>query len=123
MEFLIFLAAIAIAAFIGYKYYQAKSVVTDTYALPEAAEVKVGTVEVVTTDVVEAEQEEVKKTKAKKEPKAPAKAEVAAKRTRKGGKFVGDDKSTADVNEAFKDGKAPAKKPATKKKPTLKVEK
>lgn len=61
---------------------------------------------------------EVKTTTAKKAPKSPAKAEVAEKRTRKNGKFVGDDKSTPDVNEAFKDGKAPAKK-----KPKLKVEK
>ena len=58
----------------------------------------------------------------KKAPKSPAKAEVAQKRTRKGGKFVGDDKSTPDVNEAFKDGKAPAKKPA-KKKPNIKIAK
>ena len=57
---------------------------------------------------------------AKKAPKSPAKAEVAEKRTRKGGKFVGDDKSTPGVNEAFKDGKAPAKKP---KKPNIKIAK
>ncbi len=55
---------------------------------------------------------------AKKAPKSPAKAEVAEKRTRKSGKFVSDDKSTPNVNEAFKDGKAPAKKP---KKPTMKI--
>lgn len=71
---------------------------------------------------VEVKVEPAKKAPAKKAPKSPAKAEVAEKRTRKGGKFVGDDKSTPDVNEAFKDGKAPAKK-ATKKKPALKVEK
>jgi hypothetical protein len=50
-----------------------------------------------------------KQTFAKKAAKSPAKAEVAAKRTRKGGKFVGDDKSTTGVNEAFKDGKSPKK--------------
>jgi len=50
-----------------------------------------------------------------------AKAEIAGKRTRKGGKFVKDDPSTPDVNEAFKDGKTPAKK--TKKTPALKVQK
>jgi hypothetical protein len=50
-----------------------------------------------------------------------AKAEIAGKRTRKGGKFVKDDPSTPNVNEAFKDGKAPIKK--TKKNPSLKVEK
>ena len=55
---------------------------------------------------------------AKKAPKSPAKAEVAEKRTRKGGKFVGE--STPGVNEAFKDGKAPAKKP---KKPNIKIAK
>ena len=66
---------------------------------------------------------EVKAKPAKKAPKSPAKAEVAEKRTRKGGKFVGDDKSTPAVNEAFKDGKAPAKKAPAKKKPSLKVEK
>ena len=70
---------------------------------------EVGTVEVKT---------ETKKAPAKKAPKSPAKAEVAEKRTRKNGKFVGDDKSTPNVNEAFKDGKTPAKK-----KPKLKVEK
>lgn len=55
-----------------------------------------------------------------------AKAEVAAKRTRKAGKFVGDDKSTTNVNEAFTDGKTPEKKPrvkSSKKKPDLKVAK
>ena len=61
--------------------------------------------------------EGVKKVKAAAK-KSVAKAEVAAKRVRKGGKFVGDDKSTPDVNEAFKDGKAPAKK--TTKKTTKK---
>ena len=50
-----------------------------------------------------------------------AKAEIAGKRTRKDGKFVKDDPSTPDVNEAYKDGKAPAKK--TKKTPALKVQK
>ena len=77
------------------------------------AKTEVGIVEVKT---------EPKKAPAKKAPKSPAKAEVAQKRTRKGGKFVGDDKSTPDVNEAFKDGKAPAKKPA-KKKPNIKIAK
>ena len=83
----------------------------------KAAELKVevGTVEVKT--------EPAKKAPAKKAPKSPAKAEVAEKRTRKNGKFVGDDKSTPDVNEAFKDGKAPAKKAPAKRKPKLKVEK
>jgi hypothetical protein len=46
--------------------------------------------------------------------KATAKQKVAASRTRKGGKFVGDDKSTPNVNEAFKEGKAPAKTKAKK---------
>jgi hypothetical protein len=41
--------------------------------------------------------------------KSVAKAEVAAKRARKGGKFVADDPSTPDVNEAFKRSKAPKK--------------
>ena len=50
-----------------------------------------------------------------------AKAEIAGKRTRKGGKFVADDPNTPDVNEAFTDGKAPSKK--TKKTPALKVQK
>jgi len=85
----------------------------------KAAEVKaaaeVGSVEVKAAPA--------KKAPAKKAPKSPAKAEVAEKRTRKGGKFVGDDKSTPAVNEAFKDGKAPAKKAPAKKKPSLKVEK
>lgn len=71
---------------------------------------------------VEVANVEVKTEPAKKAPKSPAKAEVAEKRTRKGGKFVGDDKSTPDVNEAFKDGKAPAKK-TTKKKPNIKIAK
>ena len=79
------------------------------------AAVEVGSVEVKAAPA--------KKAPAKKAPKSPAKAEVAEKRTRKGGKFVGDDKSTPAVNEAFKDGKAPAKKTPAKKKPTLKVEK
>jgi len=39
------------------------------------------------------------------------------KRARSKGKFVGDDKSTADVNEAWEGGKAPTKKKAKAKKP------
>lgn len=89
----------------------------------KAAEVnavaEVGSVEV---KAEPAKKAPAKKAPAKKAPKSPAKAEVAEKRVRKNGKFVGDDKSTPDVNEAFKDGKAPAKK-ASKKKPPLKVEK
>lgn len=77
-----------------------------------ASEVKVAGEEV---KVVIEEVKEVA-TKPKKAPKSPAKAEVAAKRTRKGGKFVGDDKTTVDVNEAFKDGKTPPKKPKSTKK-------
>lgn len=132
MEFLIFLVIVAVACGIGYAYYKAKATTT-TYEIPASAEVKVegnvATVEIGELPVKEAEQvveavkEEVKKAKPKKEPKQPAKAEVAEKRTRKGGKFVADDKSTPDVNEAFKDGKAPAKKPAAKKKPNIKIAK
>lgn len=47
----------------------------------------------------------------------PALEEPVRART-KGGKFKGDDPSTPDVNEAYKGGKAPAKKkkaPAKKK--------
>lgn len=89
--------------------------VEDAQVVTAAAKAEVASVEVKT--------EAPKKAPAKKAPKSPAKAEVAEKRTRKGGKFVGDDKSTPDVNEAFKDGKAPAKKAPAKKKPKLKVEK
>lgn len=88
--------------------------VEDAQITSAAAKVEVANVEVKT--------EPAKKAPAKKAPKSPAKAEVAEKRTRKGGKFVGDDKSTPDVNEAFKDGKAPAKK-TTKKKPNIKIAK
>lgn len=87
--------------------------VEDAQVTTAAAKAEVANVEVKT---------EPKKTPAKKAPKSPAKAEVAEKRTRKNGKFAGDDKSTPDVNEAFKDGKAPAKKPA-KKKPNIKIAK
>lgn len=72
---------------------------------------------------VEVKAEPAKKAPAKRAPKSAAKAEVAEKRTRKGGKFVGDDKSTPEVNEAFKDGKAPTKKAPAKKKPSMKVAK
>lgn len=50
------------------------------------------------------------------------KSDLAAKRTRKKGKFVGDDKSTSDVNEAYKSGKKPPSKAKIKKKPNLKVQ-
>lgn len=124
MEFLLVAVAVAIAVYIGYSYYQAKKAVSDVYVLPESAEVKVEPVSVVATvDAGEVVKEEVKKSKPKKEPKSPAKAEVAEKRTRKGGKFVGDDKSTPDVNEAFTDGKAPEKKAPAKKKPNIKIAK
>jgi len=80
-----------------------------------AAEATVAKVEVVAKTVAP-------KTKAAaKKAVKNAKAEIAVKRTRKGGKFVKDDPATPDVNEAFKDGKAPAKK--TKKAPALKVQK
>jgi hypothetical protein len=36
------------------------------------------------------------------------------KRARRNGKFVADDKSTPDINEAWEDGKAPAKTTKTK---------
>ena len=42
------------------------------------------------------------------------------KRARNKGKFVGDDKSTADVNEAWEGGKAPTKKAKVTKKPKAK---
>lgn len=112
MEFLIFVAIVAIACYFGYSYYKTKVVApepTDVLVLTEEVKAEVASVEV--------KVEAAKPVKPKKEPKQPAKAEVAEKRTRKGGKFVGDDKSTPDVNEAFKDGKAPAKK----KKPNMKV--
>lgn len=134
MEFLLVAVAVAIAVYIGYSYYKAKKAVSDVYVLPESAEVKVEPLNIVKVEVgdvslaeaekrVDTVREEIKKAKPKKEPKSPSKAEVAEKRTRKGGKFVGDDKSTPDVNEAFKDGKAPAKKAPTKKKPNIKIAK
>ena len=121
MEFLIFAVVVAIAVYVGYKYYQAKTVTPDVYVLPESAEVKIEPLDVVNVEVgdvslaeaekrVEVVKEEVKKAKPKKEPKSPAKAEVAEKRVRKNGKFVADDPSTPDVNEAFKDGKPKKKK-------------
>jgi len=70
--------------------------------------VSVPTQEVTPEPVTETKTEEKPK-KSKKAPKSTAKAEVATKRARKGGKFVGDDKSTSEVNEAFKDGKSPKK--------------
>ena len=47
-----------------------------------------------------------------KEPKEPA---TPPKRARDKGRFVADDKSTPHINEAWVEGKAPAKKKATKK--------
>jgi len=43
--------------------------------------------------------------------------ETKPKRARKKGRYVGDDKSTPDVNEAWEGGKAPTKKSKPKKKP------
>lgn len=56
------------------------------------------------------------------EPIKSAKAEVAERRTRKKGKFVGDDKRTPAVNEAYKEGVKPAPKKRKPKKPDLKVQ-
>lgn len=112
MEFLIIALILIVGGYFGWQYYQAKKSVIDPYVN-----------EVVNNEKeVAAPVEAVKTEPTKKAPKSPAKAEVAQKRTRKNGKFAGDDKSTPDVNEAFKDGKAPAKKP-TKKKPTMKIAK
>lgn len=120
MELIIALVVIAIGAVIVYKAFN-KEKADGSHPLdsiiPAPAPVKDvvtedGTVSVPVEQKVEPEAEPVKAA-----PAPTAKAEVAAKRTRKNGKFVGDDKSTPDVNEAFKEGKAPAKarKPKTKK--------
>ena len=50
-------------------------------------------------------------TSAPSSPEKPAKAEMAEQRERDGGgQFAADDPATPGVNEAWKDGKAPAKK-------------
>lgn len=132
MEILIVLVILAVGSYVGYHYYQAKKVSPEPYILPEPVEVKVEPLNIVTVEVgdvslAEAEQrietvkEEIKKAKPKRAPKSPAKVEIAEKRNRKNGKFVPDDKSTPDVNEAFKDGQAPAKKSPAKKKPNIKI--
>ncbi len=116
MEILIGIAVLAVLVYVYTRFFAKPSdqdgvkpiVVPPTRPVDEV-KVEVASVEVVTM----AEP-------AKKAPKSPAKAEVAEKRTRKGGKFVGDDKSTPGVNEAFKGGKAPAKK-AKPKKPKMTV--
>jgi hypothetical protein len=89
----------------------------------EAAAVEVAAVEAkANADVkVEVAVKKEPKKPAKKAPKSPAKAKVASTRTRKDGKFIADDKSIPDVNEAFKDGKATAKKAPAKKKPAMKI--
>lgn len=119
MEFFIALVVLAGAAIIGYKILNREKA-DGSHPLdiitPAPAPVK----EVVTEDgnvTVPVEQAVEQKSPEPVKPAPTAKAEVAAKRTRKNGKFVGDDKSTPDVNEAFKEGKAPAKarKPKTKK--------
>ena len=96
MEFLIFAVVVAIAVYVGYKYYQAKTVTPDVYVLPESAEVKIEPLDVVNVEVGDVSLAE------------------AEKRVRKNGKFVADDPSTPDVNEAFKDGKPKKKKPNIK---------
>ena len=85
----------------------------------DAADVKVVAtkVKVAAKKVEKTVEEEAPKVKAAaKKVVKTAKAEIAGKRTRKDGKFVKDDPSTPDVNEAFKDGKAPVKKPKAPKK-------
>lgn len=89
----------------------------------EAVQVEVAAVEakakVAVAKVEKVVKKEAPKVKAAAEKAVKnVKAEIASKRTRKGGKFVKDDPSTPDVNEAFKDGKAPAKKA---KKPNIKI--
>jgi hypothetical protein len=112
MEFLIAAVIVVIAAYIGYKYYQAKTAIAPEPTILELRE----TTEVLVQPVQA--KADVAKVETTIKPKTP-KAEVAEKRTRSKGKFVGDDKSTPDVNEAFKDGKAPPKK----KKPNIKIAK
>ena len=87
-----------------------ESVQVEVAAVEAKAKIAVAKVE----KVVKTETPKVKAA-AKKVVKT-AKAEIAGKRTRKDGKFVKDDPSTPDVNEAFKDGKAPVKKPKASKK-------
>jgi hypothetical protein len=50
------------------------------------------------------------------EPPKVLKSVLAKKRTRKVGKFVADDPTTPEVNEAFLEGKSPVKKTAKRKK-------
>ena len=109
--FLILAVAVVIALYIF--AYKLSTSGNDVLVLADEAPIE----EVQAAPVIE--EEPVKKPKT-------AKAEMATKRTRKAGKFVGDDKSTPDVNEAFTDGKTPEEKPrvkSSKKKPDLKVAK
>lgn len=104
MEIIVVLVVAAVALFwFAFKRKPVPTVAEKTVAeVPYKVEVPVVT-EVVTPV---ATAPEVKK--------PTAKQKVAATRTRKSGKFVGDDKATPNVNEAFKDGKAPAKTKAKK---------
>lgn len=119
MELLIFvIIALAILGGLVVLSIRAEKKEKELIVFDLSEEVVATPVEVVATPVVEKETKTVetvkkapsKKAAPKKEPKSPAKAEVAAKRTRKDGKFVADDPSTPGVNEAFIDGKAPEPK-------------
>lgn len=130
MEFLLLLVIAGAIGYILYNYKVSKKNNEDVVNLVEEVkteEVKSANVEVVVSNnetlvadtaqpVVEVKSTEKVETKAKPKKTTP-KAKVASTRSRNKGKFVGDDKTTPEVNEAFIDGKSPAKK----KKPNIKV--
>lgn len=107
---------------------KAAAKVVDAVDVNDDGKVNVKDAKVVAEKVKKKFEESVKETEAlKAEAKAKAEATVGTtqpakpKRARNKGKFVGDDKATEPVNEAWEGGKAPEKKPKKPKKPKMTV--
>lgn len=109
---------------------KAAAKVVDVVDVNDDGKVNVKDAKVVAEKVKKKFEESVKETEAlKAEAKAKAEATVKEttqpaakpKRARNKGKFVGDDKATEPVNEAWEGGKAPEKKPKKPKKPKMTV--
>lgn len=112
MGLIVLLVVVAAFGYAMYRYYPKDK--TTIQQFETIVKEDVAKVEKVTEDAA-TEVKEVAQKVAKK-----AKAEIAEKRARKDGKFVADDPSTPDVNEAFTEGKAPPKRV---KKPKIEVSK
>ena len=118
VESIIGLSVLGVVVFLFLKNSQDKKITSTNIPSKVVAETVYATVEpgsVTTAEVKAPVVEQVE------EPATVETPPEKPKRARNKGKFVGDDKTTETVNEAWVGGKAPAKNPKPTKKPKMKV--